>query len=210
MTGTRRTEVLRAAVEVVGRGGSRALTHGAVDAAAGVAAGTASNHFRTRDALVGGVLEHILEAESDHYATAGDRRVDDAPSGTTADSAERVVQEAGAMLRYLAGPGRSMTLARHAISLEAAWRPELRSELGRGRQKWRHVVTELLSVAGVTDAEKHARPFLSCLDGLLLDELRQPGSDFEPEPMIRALLVGLRIGSREGSPEHGAGASCSG
>lgn len=203
MTGTRRAEVVRAAVEVVGRGGSRALTHGAVDAAAGVAAGTTSNHFRTRDALVRGVLEHILEAESDHYAVVGERRVED---GIGVGEVERVVQEAGAMLRYLAGPGRHTALARHAISLEAAWRPELRSALARGRQKWRHVATQLLSSAAVADPERYAGSFLACLDGLLLDELRQPGEGFEPEPVIRALLTGLRLGSSVSSPQHGAGA----
>lgn len=187
MVETRRTQVLCAAVEVLGRGGSRALSHGAVDAAAGVAAGTASNYFRTRDALLRGVLEHVLQAETAGYTTAHAHR-----NGDPVDDAERVVQEAGSMLRYLAGPARSMALARQAISLEAAWRPELRSELARGRQQWGQVVIGLLSGAGVTDPERFARPFLSCLDGLLLDELRQPDPDFDPEPVIRALLAGLR------------------
>ncbi|HEU5266163.1 MAG TPA: TetR family transcriptional regulator, partial [Jatrophihabitans sp.] len=64
MVAVRRDAVLAAAVQVLGSGGSRALTHRAVDRAAGVAEGTTSNHFRTRKALVAGVLGYISRAES--------------------------------------------------------------------------------------------------------------------------------------------------
>ena len=55
----RRDDLLDAAIAVLGESGIHALTHRAVDAAAGLPAGSASNHFRTRDALLGAVVERF-------------------------------------------------------------------------------------------------------------------------------------------------------
>ena len=60
---TRRNEILIGAVSVLARGGPRALTHLSVDAAAELPKGSTSNHFRTRDALVQGVLGHLVKTE---------------------------------------------------------------------------------------------------------------------------------------------------
>lgn len=56
---SRRDEVLAAAVDLLGREGLHGLTHGRVDRAAGLPAGTASNHFRTRAALVTAVADAL-------------------------------------------------------------------------------------------------------------------------------------------------------
>ena len=57
--------MLDAAITVLGGRGVRGLTHRAVDAAAGAPAGTTSNHFRTRDALLDGVVDRFAERERD-------------------------------------------------------------------------------------------------------------------------------------------------
>ncbi len=59
----KRATVLDAAIELVGTEGLRALTHRRVDAIAGVPAGSTSNYFRTRQALVEGVLDRLLERD---------------------------------------------------------------------------------------------------------------------------------------------------
>ena len=59
----RRTQLLDAALAVVADKGMKGLTHRAVDAAAQVAEGTTSNYFRTRLALVEGVLDRLLERD---------------------------------------------------------------------------------------------------------------------------------------------------
>ena len=56
------------AIDVLASGGGRQLTHRAVDAAAGLPVGSTSNRFRTRDALLGGVLGRILERETAVWA----------------------------------------------------------------------------------------------------------------------------------------------
>ncbi|MFC7482775.1 TetR/AcrR family transcriptional regulator [Luedemannella flava] len=60
----RRDDLLDAAITVLGEGGMRALTHRAVDAAAGLPAGSTSNYFRTRDALLGAVIDRFVGASA--------------------------------------------------------------------------------------------------------------------------------------------------
>ena len=62
MTG-RRDDLLDAAICLLGERGTHALTHRAVDAAAGLPAGSASNYFRTRDALLNAVVERFAARE---------------------------------------------------------------------------------------------------------------------------------------------------
>ena len=60
---TTKDRALRAAVEEVGDNGIRALTHARVDARAGLPKGSTSNWFRTRAALVAGVVAHLADEE---------------------------------------------------------------------------------------------------------------------------------------------------
>ncbi|MEU0274815.1 TetR family transcriptional regulator, partial [Streptomyces sp. NPDC006307] len=66
MSGARSPRVqalLTAAVEVIADEGLRGLTHRAVDGRAGVSAGSTSYYFRTRQALLAGVVAFIAEQE---------------------------------------------------------------------------------------------------------------------------------------------------
>lgn len=49
-----------AGLELLGRDGSRAVTHRAVDAEAGLPSGTTSNYFRSRTALFEGMAEELF------------------------------------------------------------------------------------------------------------------------------------------------------
>ena len=56
----RRDLLADAGLRVLATAGARGLTHRAVDREAGVPAGTASNYFRSRDALLNGLAERIF------------------------------------------------------------------------------------------------------------------------------------------------------
>jgi len=58
-----RARVLDAAIQLLGTQGLKALTHRRVDEQAELPPGSTSNYFRTRDALLCGVAEAILETE---------------------------------------------------------------------------------------------------------------------------------------------------
>ena len=55
----RRETLLDAAIQVLGERGMRALTHRAVDAEAGVAAGSTANHFPTREGLLEAIVDRV-------------------------------------------------------------------------------------------------------------------------------------------------------
>jgi len=58
-----KVRALDAAIELLGTEGLRALTHVRVDLRAGLPKGSTSNYFRTRAALLTGVVDRILERE---------------------------------------------------------------------------------------------------------------------------------------------------
>lgn len=196
MTG-RRDQVLRAAVEVLGEGGARALTHRAVDERAGVPAGTASNSFRTRDALLRAVLAAITEAETARYAA-----LPTVASGA-APAVEQTAQEIAALVRHLAGPARVLALARHAVFLEAARRPELQAELTAASAVWWSRVADRLAALGSPEPAAHARVLLAHVDGLLVDQLARPDPSVDVASAVRLLLdgmVGRGLGSEDATP----------
>jgi AcrR family transcriptional regulator len=178
----RRDAVLAAAVQVLGAGGARALTHRAVDRAAGVAEGTTSNHFRTRKALVAGVLNYISRAES--------APLDDLipPEGL---SVEQLIELSAQRVEYLLGEGRTLTLARHALFLEAALDPALRPDLVAESHSWWRLGAALLERLGVPDAEARSRWLFAYIDGLLADQLARPSASFDARAAVRAGLEGL-------------------
>jgi DNA-binding transcriptional regulator YbjK len=61
----RRTELTDAAIDVIVRDGLHGLSHRAVDQAANVPRGTASNYFRSRDALLEATTRRLMEL---HFA----------------------------------------------------------------------------------------------------------------------------------------------
>ena len=83
-----RERALGAAVRLVGEQGVRALTHARIDAEAGLPKASTSNWFRTRDALVAGVVVSIAEQERADLtaAMAPARTVDDSSACSRACS----------------------------------------------------------------------------------------------------------------------------
>ena len=171
-------------MQVLGGQGTRALTHRAVDSAGGLPAGTTSNYFRTREALLSGILGHLFERETAAFeALAG---------GPRPVSVDELADRFGAMLRQLAGPARLLTLARHAIFLEAAHQESLRAELLGWSEKLWAWSADWLAAVGSDQPLTHARQLLAFGDGLLLDRLSRGGDEeFAPEEALTALLRAL-------------------
>jgi DNA-binding transcriptional regulator YbjK len=180
----RRDQALEAALELLGTNGVHGLTHRAVDTRAGLPPGTTSNYFRTRDALLRGALDHLTGLER--------ARLEAMAVPTPADhSAGQIARDAAEMFGYLLGPARTLTLARHALFLEAARRPELRALLTTATKPYWRLLEHRLRAAGSIDPLGHARLLLACIDGLLVDQLLRPTTDFSPERAVRTLLDGM-------------------
>jgi DNA-binding transcriptional regulator YbjK len=185
----RRDEVLAAAVGVLGDQGIRAFTHRAVDAAAGVPAGTAANYFPTRDALLTAVVDHFGALEQATWAAIADR----AAPATAAQLAAALAD----FLREALGAHRRVTVARHVLFLEAAHRPALRASLAASAASMRRWGATWLAALGSADPEADAQVVLDHLDGVLIHRLVFPGYAPDPEPALGLLIEALL---RDGLP----------
>lgn len=183
----KRTTALDAAIELLGTEGLRGLTHRGVDAAAGLAAGSTSNYFRTRRALLDGVLDRLVARDrADAAALTG-------PVPRTIGELEDLF--VGYVLTAT-GPDVVRTRARYALFVEAASVPELRAAVQSRREELRRWGIGMLTSLDAettpgSDVELRARVIMDYIDGMILHRLT---SDDEPHPRdgIRWVLDALR------------------
>ncbi|MCV7061160.1 TetR/AcrR family transcriptional regulator [Mycolicibacterium vaccae] len=117
----RRKILCDAGIQVLAEYGSRGLTHQQVDRTAGVPNGTTSYYYRTRDALVRGVVQRVAEIDMANLASLSE----DAHRGGSplAWLAELVMMQAE-------GQGLMLNRARQELMLAAMRDPELAAMSG--------------------------------------------------------------------------------
>ena len=122
--GDRRPLITDHAIAVLADGGARVLTHQAVDRHAGLAAGSTSYYFRTRQALVEAVVERIRH----HSRAAFEDARSQAEEPVTVEGAAELI---AGQLGHLADGGRDQALAVFALLGEVREHRELRQSLMR-------------------------------------------------------------------------------
>ncbi|WP_432993368.1 TetR/AcrR family transcriptional regulator [Dactylosporangium sp. CA-233914] len=177
---TRRERLLDAAIEVIGGGGIRALTHRAVDAAAGLPAGSASNVFRTREVLVDGVVERFAERERVNWERIA--------AQVRPESPEELAEVLTRFAHLSTGPQRAVTLARYAILIEAAIRPALREQLLATGARVNAWATGWVRAAGSRDPGRDAPVIMNHWTGIVLHQLAMPDPAFDPAGQLRTLV----------------------
>ncbi|HEU4346251.1 MAG TPA: TetR family transcriptional regulator [Actinoplanes sp.] len=177
---SRREDLLDAAIRVLGEGGIKALTHRAVDAVAGLPAGSASNYFRTREALLNAVVERFSERERANW----DELAVQMNPTTPRELAEAMIVFA----REATGTHRTLTLARYAILVEAANQPALRAQLLATGARVNAWFMNWLRVAGSTDPERDAPLLMNHGTGLILHQLAMPDPAFDPSEQLTNLI----------------------
>jgi DNA-binding transcriptional regulator YbjK len=183
MPAATRERALEAAVELLGEQGVRALTHARVDAQAGLPPGSTSNWFRTRRALLGGVVDWIAEREADDLDPAALAALD-GPDG--------LVSGMCAMGDLRTGPNAARTRARYALFLELASDPELGERLQQQHREFQRWTEQLVTAAGIADPVPTTRALMALMDGLLLHRLTLDRAlDLRPaiERAVRALAA---------------------
>lgn len=178
---TRRELLLDAAITVLGERGIHALTHRAVDAEAGLPAGSASNHFRTRDALLDAVMDRFVVRERALWEELAMRMYP-----TTPHELARVLVAAA---KTATGPQRTLTLARYAILVEAGIRPSMRAHLLAGGARVNAWFMTWLRVAGSADPERDAPIIMNHYTGVVLHDLAIPDPAFDPTDQITTLVT---------------------
>ena len=183
LVGDRRTTILDAAIEVVGATGIGGLTHRAVDARAGLPAGSTSNHFRTKDALLLGLVDRFGERELQAWERLVGEDVPLTPE-ELAGLLGRVAVEQARSLRALA-------LTRYAILVEAAHRPLVQERLREAGARVDSYFARWLRAVGSSRAEEDFDLLANYLAGVVLHELAHPTRDFDPTDRITRLATAL-------------------
>lgn len=180
MTSTK-TRALDAAIDLVGREGLRALTHARVDERAGLPKGSTSNYFRTRQALLSGVVDRLVELDMPADGAA-----------FVLASADEFVDALCQLFDHLTHVNRIPTTARMVLFMEGSHNSSLREDLSRGREVLESVVVVALARLGVRDPATAATTVAACFEGLLLHRIaRHDETDPRPtfELVVRAALA---------------------
>lgn len=181
---SRRRELADAGLAVLASEGARGLTHRAVDVRAGVPAGTASNYFRSREALISGLFTRIGERLAPDPAVLA--RLADRPP-----SAELFADYIRDIVRRLSAE-REVTLALFELRLEAARRPELRDTVGDWLRANFAGDVAFNAGAGLPGGPAEIALFHYAVDGLLLDRLTTSIDAGTPtDEVVDRLVAGL-------------------
>ncbi|GAA5196536.1 hypothetical protein GCM10023322_65720 [Rugosimonospora acidiphila] len=119
----RRADLADAAIALLAEVGVHGVTHRAVDTRAGLPAGTTSNYFRSREALLVAAARRVVEL---HHADMTHAAVGYVPGG---DSRERVIELIAGSLLLAATARRDRYLAVFELRLESLRRPVLAETL---------------------------------------------------------------------------------
>jgi AcrR family transcriptional regulator len=184
---TRRELLLDAAIRVLGERGVRAVTHRAVDAEAGVGAGSTANYFSTREALFEAIVERFSQRERANF--------DDIASRVCPTSPAELGRALAAFARDGAGPNRTLTLSRYALLVESANNPGLREQMAAAGGRVNIWFANWLRLVGSTHPEHDTHTVGNYLTGLVLHQLAIPDPQFDPTEKIISLLESL-IGAR--------------
>ena len=164
--------------------GSRGLTHRAVDDAAGVPKGTTSNYFRSREALIAGLVDRIGERLAPTSADL-ERRASEPPSRALfADYLRDIVRRLT--------DNSEVTVALFELRLESIRRPEIAGLLGAWRRAGFDGDVAFNTQAGLPGGRREIALFHYAIDGLLLDRLGAPiDPDSSTDAIVKALVDGL-------------------
>lgn len=186
--GDRRTAIADAAIAIVSEHGVRALTHRAIDQSLGLPNGSTSYYFRSRHALLSGVVARLAErTEQDLQRSRSARAATATPPGR-GDSAPALAAQleswshaAGTLLDRMIGERRADSMTRYALTLELATDPELHQILTAGRPIREFAELELDRL-GAPDPAAAATDLVSLADGLVFDSLAGTRSLTAPTP----------------------------
>jgi DNA-binding transcriptional regulator YbjK len=185
----RRSELLEAAIHLIGARGLDAVTHRAIAAEAGVSAASTSYYFRSKDELIDEALSTLATREIERLR---ERR--EALGAGAADLEATTAALAAWVEEQLTPEGRVAMLAQYQLQLEAARRPEARDILAAWKEGTDDLAETAMRSLGAADVETSGILLVCAIDGL---RLRLMASGHEPlrgdalRAVLRALLVGL-------------------
>jgi DNA-binding transcriptional regulator YbjK len=181
----RRSAIEDAAITTIAKEGMRGLTHRAVDRTAGLAEGSTSYYFRTREALIFGAVTRMAELDR--------RDIGELPAIDSSVGLDTLTTLMTSVVVLWLGPERNRSLARYELTLESTRRPELRQHMRRFGLTFRLMAEKLLADAGASEPGRQSRALVSYVDGLMIHQLTQVGSGVLSEEELRAACRDLLV-----------------
>jgi AcrR family transcriptional regulator len=173
-----RDRALAAAVELLGTEGLRGLTHARVDDRAELPKGSTSNYFRSRAALLDGVVEWMVRLETP--------RVD---ATLKPESPEDLVDQMCRLYEFMTGSNAVTVKARMVLWVEAATNPQVRQALLRGRATMSSMLVPALAALGARDPLAASDTLGTCVQGLFLQQFARDEA-IDPRPLVEIIVRG--------------------
>lgn len=184
-SGGRRTLIADTVIAVLATSGARGLTHRAIDAAAGLPAGSTSYYFRTREALLRAAAVRLADLD---LAAAAER-----PPPRTRDA---LLHALAGMVRAQSGEFRDRTVARYQLSLEAGRYPQVQAALAATAERFTAAAAELLGQLGARDPRRDARAVIAACAGLVYESAVGGQPPYEADEVTELLgdVLAARLG----------------
>jgi len=181
----RRAQLADAGIDLLVESGVHGVTHRAVDRRAGLPAGTASNYFRSREALLVATARRVVQRHQADMAQAAR-----AAPAAGKDGLELAIDLIAGSLTLAAGPHRARYLAIFELRLESLRRPALAA-----------AIDELMAAMAAFTGGHHAElgleippaaipPMLVMYGGALFALVTGPAEAITPE-VVRPLAIAI-------------------
>lgn len=173
----RREALLRAAISLLADGGTRAVTHRAVAARAGVPAAATTYYFQSIQHLTEAALQlHVEERVLELRELA-------AAAETDGGNAEQV---AARFVQVLNERDPRATIAQFEVFLEAARNPGLRETVAETLEAFEDLTRTVLAKLGAHRPDQAAASFVALINGFAIHRLARP-SRADGEHLLQAL-----------------------
>jgi DNA-binding transcriptional regulator YbjK len=185
MATDRRTELLDAALDLVGEGGLRAVTHRAVEQRAGAPHGSTTYYFKTRDQLVEATIQRLTDIDRTNV-----EGIAHGISMALARGNPDYDAIADALIAWI-NADRLLQLARFELHVASARDPDLKALMSAGSARFWHLVEPLALTLGSKSPVRDSRVMVAMLDGLVFDYLtRDPPDPAVVREGVRRILTG--------------------
>ena len=178
----RRSAILDTAIDIVVDVGIGGLTHRQVDDRAGLPAGTTSNYFRTRLALLEATAAHVVDLHWRHVEVLQSALPSPMNRGGVAVLMTRMVADPDEA-------SKRRTLARFEFFIEATRRPELRPFIYELQHAAMKTAGLILGSAGIDASPEQVDELTRLLNGLTFSNLTIDQPDgHDPAGLIDRVL----------------------
>lgn len=176
----RQDALLRAALELIAEGGTRAVTHRAVAARAGLPLAATTYYFESISDLTVQALRLHVRERIDQLQTLADQAAREARSRQ--DIGELITES-------LVGRDSGAIIAQFEVYLEAARNPDLRPAVIEALDVFERLAATILAAIGARAPDASAAAFVAVINGFAL---RRVARHSEPHDDAESLVAALR------------------